>query len=370
MPTVSHTSLNAATHALLAAMGSAETEAACVADHLVEANLKGHDSHGVGMIPHYVRNWQAGTLVLNRELEITRDDGAFLVADGGGGHGQVMAKELTERAIARAGETGVAVAGLTRAHHIGRVGTYGEWVADAGLVSIHFVNVAGHGPSVAPFGGSDARFMTNPVCIAVPATSRHPATILDFATSEVAMGKVRVALNEGREMPDGMLIDSAGQMTRNPGVMFPDQTGLPKGALAPMGKHKGYGLSLMAELLGAALIGGLTIPPNADQPDDGWNQGIRNNMLMIVLDPDRLSGRDPFLAEAERIIDWATASPPADPDTPVMVAGDPERAYKADRSAHGIAIDATTWAELQEAADAAGMGRDEFDRVAAPKAAQ
>ena len=189
MPTVPHDRLKAATHALLAAMGSSDREAEVVADHLVEANLKGHDSHGVGMAPHYVRNWQAGTLVLNRALEITRDDGVFLIGDGGGGHGQVVAKDLTERAIARAGADGVCVAGLTNAHHIGRVGAYGEWCAAAGLVSIHFVNVG------RPFALGRALGRVGPALHHQPdlhrgARDAQPAgDHLDFATSEVARAR-------------------------------------------------------------------------------------------------------------------------------------------------------------------------------------
>ena len=168
-------------------------------------------------------------------------------------------------------------------------------------------------------------------------------------------------MNEGRQMPEGHLIDHEGRPTTEPGVMFPDQSGLPMGALAPFGKHKGYGLALMAELLGAALVGGVTI-----HPDKGWEQGIRNNMLVIVLDPDRLAGRAPFLADVEAILDWATASPPADPDRPVMVAGDPERKRKTERLEAGIAIDDTTWSELCEAAGTAGLGRPQFEALANP----
>jgi uncharacterized oxidoreductase len=359
MPTIYPAPLKSAAQALLTAMGSAAAEAETVADHLIEANLKGHDSHGVGMLPHYVRNWQDGTLVLNQTLEITRDDGVFLVGDGRGGHGQVMARQMTERAITHAEAEGVAIAGLINAHHIGRVGTYGEWCAEAGLVSIHFVNVGGHAPCVAPTGGADARFGTNPLCISVPATPNCPATILDFATSEVAMGKVRVAMNEGRQMPDGYLVDQDGQPTTDPHIMFPESPDMPRGALATFGKHKGYGLSLMAELLGAALIGGVTI-----HPDQGWEQGIRNNMLMIVIDPDRLGGRGPFLAEAEAIIDWAKASPQADASTPIMVAGDPERQRKAERIEAGIVVDDVTWSELRDAADTVGLTAADFERLA------
>lgn len=355
MPTVPHASLKSAIHAMLTAMGSNENEAEAVADHLVEANLKGHDSHGVGMMPKYVENWQAGTLAINQPLEIVRDDGCFLVGDAKGGHGQVVAMDMTRRTVERARRTGVAVSGLTFAHHIGRVGTYGEVAAAAGMVSIQFVNVAGHTPSVAPFAGRDARFLTNPICISIPAADDKPAIILDFATSKVALGKVRVALNEGRQVADGLLIDSAGAATTDPAVMFAE----PRGAMTPMGDHKGSGLALMAELLGAALIGGMTI-----RPAQGRDAGVRNNMLTIVIDPERLGGSAPFLAEASAIVEWVKASPNADPDNPVLVAGEPERIKKADRLRNGIAIDDTTWSELQAAADVTGLGGARFVEMA------
>ena len=355
MPTVLHASLKIAVKAMLAAMGSAEPEAETVADHLVEANLKGHDSHGVGMMPKYVENWRAGTLAINRPLEIVRDDGPFLMADAGGGHGQVAALDITRRTVDRARETGVAVSGLVLAHHIGRVGTYGETCAAAGMISIQFVNVGGHAATIAPFGGADARFLTNPICISVPAAGDKPAIILDFATSKVALGKVRVAMNEGRQMADGLLIDSSGRPTNDPKVMF----AWPSGAMTPMGDHKGYGLALMAELLGAALTGGMTI-----RPEQGRDGGIRNNMLTIVIDPERLTGRGPFLAEAGAIVDWVKASPPADPANPVLVAGEPELLHKAERSRSGIGIDDATWAELRAAAEATGLGAARFAELA------
>lgn len=355
MPTVHHASLKSAVKAMLAAMGSGEGEAETVADHLVEANLKGHDSHGVGMMPKYVENWLGGTLAINKALDVTRDEGPFLMADAGGGHGQVVALEMTRRTIARAKDTGVAISGLVRAHHIGRVGTYGEAIAAAGLVGLQFVNVAGHGPTVAPFGGRDARFLTNPVCISVPAAADKPAIVLDFATSKVALGKMRVAMNEGRQVAGGLLMDSDGEPTTEPGVMFTQ----PSGAMTPMGDHKGYGLALMAELLGAALTGGMTI-----RPEQGRDAGVRNNMLSIVIDPDRLGGRDPFLAEVSAIVDWVKASPPADPEKPVLVAGEPERLQKADRLKNGIAIDQTTWRDLQAAADLTGLGGAAFMALA------
>jgi uncharacterized oxidoreductase len=162
-----------------------------------------------------------------------------------------------DAAITRCRETGVVAMTLANAHHIGRVGAYGELASGAGLVSLHFVNVTDHRATVAPFRGTDARFVTNPVCIAVPGTERHPPLLLDMATSAVAMGKIRVAKNEGKPAPEGALIDAKGKPTRDPNVMYSE----PHGALLPFGGHKGYALAVMTELLATALTGGPSIQP-------------------------------------------------------------------------------------------------------------
>lgn len=355
---VKHEKLRAGVEALLRASGSDEREARIVTDHLVEANLKGHDSHGVGMIPHYMRNLAEKKLNLNRHIRLLRDDGPFLVGDGQLGHGQVVAMELTELAIVRAQRQGVAVAGLVNAHHIGRVGTYGERCAEAGLVSLHFVNVAGHRALVAPFRGTDARFNTNPICLTLPATGANPPTILDFATSKIALGKVRVAKNKGERVAPGTLLDAGGKPTTDPGVMFADPPAK-LGAVTTFGEHKGYGLALFAEIFGAALIGGLTIAPHHPR-----THGIVNNMLTIAIDPARLSDMAALKSEIDAVVAYFKASPPANPAEPVLVPGDPERLSRAARMANGIPIDATTWSELKDAADMAGLGAAKFEALA------
>src|SRR5215470_3903079 len=212
--------LRRVTSAIIKAGGSAPAEADLVADHLVLANLYGHDSHGVGMVPAYVRHLGAGLVVPNTRAKLVKDDGAILMFDGGRGYGRAVAGEAMAAAIARCQQTGVVALTLANAHHIGRVGAYGELATAGGFVSLHFVNVADHRGLVAPFRGSDARFSTNPVCIALPGTGRQPPILLDMATSAVAIGKVRVARNEGKPMAESILIDHTGQPTRDPNVMY------------------------------------------------------------------------------------------------------------------------------------------------------
>ena len=327
---------------LVTAGGSTAAEADIVADHLIEANLRGHDSHGVGMLVAYVKDFEAGTLRPNQAPEVISDTGTISVWDAHAGYGQVVARQAVEWAIETARTHGVAVNGLRNAHHIGRVGTYGEIAARAGMVSLHFVNVASGPPPVAPFRGKEGRFLTNPVCIAIPGTNLNEPILLDFATSRVAMGKVRVAHNAGKPMLDGALLDHAGKPTSDPGVMYSEQ----RGVVLPFGEHKGSGLALICEILAGAIVGSPTVQ-SMTPPE----RGIINGMLSIVIDPQRLNNRDSMMAEIDAMIAWVKSAAPADPDLPVLVAGDPERATRAARMAGGIEVDATTWGQLAAIAE-------------------
>ena len=327
---------------LVAAGGSTKAEIDIVADHLIEANLRGHDSHGVGMLVAYVKDFEAGTLRPNQAPEIISDTGTISVWDAHAGYGQVVARQAVEWAIGAARVHGVAVNGLRNAHHIGRVGTYGEIAARAGMVSLHFVNVASGPPPVAPYRGKEGRFLTNPVCIAIPGTNLNEPILLDFATSRVAMGKVRVAHNAGKPMLDGALLDHEGNPSTDPGVMYDDQ----RGVVLPFGEHKGSGLALICEILAGAIVGSPTVQ-SMTPPE----RGIINGMLSIVIDPQRLNNRDSMMAEIDAMIAWVKSAAPADPEMPVLVAGDPERATRAARMANGIEVDATTWGQLAAIAE-------------------
>jgi uncharacterized oxidoreductase len=337
--------LGAATR-IVAAGGSGAEEARLVANHLVEANLRGHDSHGVGMLPRYVQNLKGGTLVPNRRGRALREDGAIIVYDGERGYGQVVAREATLRGIARARESGVAVVALRNAHHIGRVGTYGEICAEAGLVSVHFVNVHGHKPLVAPHRGRDGRLSTNPVCVAVPAAEAGRPVILDMATSKVAMGKVRVAKNEGKRLAEPVVLDAEGRPSTDPEVMFRE----PRGAILPFAEHKGYALAFICDLLAGAIAGGGTLRPENQAPET-----ITNCMLAFILDPGRIADRAWIDQEIRAITAFVTASLPRKADEPVLIPGDPERLSRERRMREGIPMDDTTWGELVAAAKSLGV---------------
>ncbi|MGA1370400.1 MAG: malate/lactate/ureidoglycolate dehydrogenase [Pseudomonadales bacterium] len=330
--------------------GASAEVAGAVADHLVEANLKGHDSHGVGMIPAYVANIRAGHLDVAAHGRVTRDSGAVLLVDGAMGFGQVIGREATDLALERVRSTGVVCVGVRNCHHLGRIGAYGERCGRAGYVSVHFVNVVGHAPQVSPFGGRDRRMTTNPFCCVVPRDGHEPM-VLDMATSAIALGKVRVAYMKGDSVPEGALVDHEGRPTTDPTVMYRE----PFGALGPFGGHKGYGLAVMCELLGGALAGEWTAQPG--KPRVGT---IVNHMLMFVLDPAAFGGLEAFRSEVEAMTEFLHSTTPAVGQDRVRVPGEPELETLALRSREGIPIDDNTWAGIRKAAGLAGLAESEI----------
>jgi uncharacterized oxidoreductase len=318
--------------------GSSRREAHLVAEQLVEANLAGHDSHGVGSIPVYVRNVRSGNLPLNQSLSVVLDSGPLLVCDGNGGAGQVMGHDAIARAIERTREHGACILGLRNSHHLGRIGHWAAQCAAEGLVSIHFVNVIS-APAVAPFGGTAARIGTNPFAVGIPRDNDRPI-LIDFATSKLAVGKVRVALNEGKALPEGVLLTPDGVPTTDPAVLF----GTPRGVLLPFGEHKGWGLGLACELLGAALTGGKT------QAGPKSRDAVINSMLSIVVSPERLGTEESYFAEIARFTQWAQSAENRD----VLLPGDVEAATRAERIANGIPVDAKSWSDIVAAAASVG----------------
>jgi uncharacterized oxidoreductase len=336
--------LAAAVRVIVAAAGSSEREADAVAANLVEANLRGHDSHGVGMVPRYVDAVLEGGLVVNGHVAVRADSGALLTLDGQSGYGQVIGAEAMALGIERAKRHGVCVVGLAHSHHLGRIGHWAEQCIDAGLVSIHFVNVLAR-PIVAPFGGRDARLGTNPFCVGIPRPGGEPI-VLDFATSKIAQGKTRVAYNKGLRLEPGTIIDNLGNPSTDPRFTVIE----PSGALLPFGEHKGAGLALICELLGGALAGGSTCGPVAD-----GRRRVLNSMFSIIVDAERLGTAANLAREMESFVAWATASPPMAGTDRVRTPGEPERETRVARLAAGVPVDAVTWNEIVAAGVKVGV---------------
>ena len=350
--TVKPAQLRRAIEAVVAAGGSDAREAGIVAENLVTANLTGHDSHGVGMIPRYVDSLLEGGLKVNRHPSMVFDGGAMITLDGQSGYGQVIGLEAMEIGIERAREHGICVMGLGRSHHLCRIGQWAEQAVAAGLVSLHFTNVISRS-IVAPHGGADARFGTNPMTVGIPIPN-EPPFILDMATSAVAQGKIRVAHNKREKVSPDWLIDDQGNPTPDPkfGVIEPF------GALRTFGLHKGYGLAVVCELLGGALTGGGTW-----HSDDRSRKRVWNGMLTILIDPKRLGTGDAFSTETTAFLESLRRSPVAPGFDKVRIAGEPERETRAKREREGIAVDENTWEEIVAAGAKLKLARATLEKL-------
>jgi uncharacterized oxidoreductase len=332
---------------VFANVGCNAEEADCVADHLVEANLAGHDSHGVIRVPIYIEWLNAGKVVANREIDTLIDTPTLTVADGHLGFGQYLGKKLAEVGIRKGSEQGMSIVALRNVGHLGRIGYYAELAAEAGLVSLHFVNTSGLGMFVVPAGGIDARLSVNPIAVGFPIEGRAPF-ILDIAAAAAAEGKLKVARNKGVPVPDGWIVDSSGNPTTDPNDFYTE----PKGAIMPFGGHKGYGLGLVAEIMAGALTGAGCSQPGKTQLEQG--------MLSIYIDPQRLQSGDAFAAEVRRYVDFVKTSRPSQADGQVLIPGDIEEQTRAERRP-GLELDEATWGQLTDAAKNCSVPQDLID---------
>lgn len=349
---IDHEKLTRLSTAILHAAGAPEDSARLVSEHLVEANLKGHDSHGIGMVPSYVKGMMAGLVACESNVKKIKDAGAVMSFDGGTGLGRVVGMQAIDQGIERARELGVCVVALGNCSHLGRIGVFGERCSDQGMVSMHYVNVVGHDPMAVAYGGRDRRFVTNPFCCTVPRNDGNHV-ILDMATTTVAAGKVRVAMMKNLPVPDDSLVDADGVPTNDPATLW--QGG---GALQPFGKHKGYGLMVMCELLGGALGGLYTMQPG--NPRAG---NTLNNMLSIIIDPQSVGDKQAFADEVEAMIQYIYESEPAAGFDKVLIPGDPERARMAQLLVDGVDIDENSWKEFVKAGETAGLSTADINAI-------
>jgi uncharacterized oxidoreductase len=345
MPVIAANVLRPFIAEIFAKAGSQRQEAELIAQRLVDSNLVGHDSHGVVRASAYIGWLKEGKVTPNTHVRVIRESDAFAVLDGQSGYGQVVGTEAMEIGIAKARKTGVALIGLRHAHHIGRIGDWAEQCAAAGFASTHFVNVIHYGPIVAPFGGAERRFSTNPICFGMPRPGKEPV-ILDFATSQVAEGKVIVAHNKGVDLPAGCILDGEGKPSVNPNDLY----GPPEGTLLPFGLHKGSGLAIFADIFAGALAGG-----GCGHDGHEFRLQVHNNMLSIVMDVERIAGAEAAEREVDQFLAWVKSARPQVAGTEILVPGEPERRSRAHRLAHGIPIDDTTWAAIVNTAKSVGV---------------
>lgn len=334
-------------------IGSSPAEGARIGKYLVGANLTGHDSHGVARVPRYVKWKQDDLLVADQKVRRLVDTPALTILDGQFGFGQTIAPQAVEIGIEKCKAVGLSAVGLRRSGHVGRVGEWAEMAARDGVVSIHFVNVAGS-VLVAPFGGTERRFSTAPLCIGIPRAGQDPV-ILDFATSLVAEGKVLVASQGGKPLPADALVGPDGRMSADPKLLYGDYgTSLARdntkgpGAIRAFGEHKGSGLALMCELLGGALTGN-----GASRFETRWSQG----MFSIYVDPAQADPDAFFPEDVRRFLDFVKSARPARSGEPVLVPGEPELGVRKARLQDGVPLPDDTLAALIATAKSVGIDR-------------
>ena len=326
-------------------------EAKTIAERLCGSNLKGHDSHGIVRVPRYVEWMERDWVFPNIESELVIDAGALASLDAKQGFGQVAGERAVDEGIARAKKHGVSVVGLKNSGHLGRIGDWAERAADAGFVSFHFVNVRGS-LLVAPFGGTDRRGSTSPLAIGIPSKGKEHI-ILDMATSTVAEGKVMVAQKGGKPLPQGALIDSSGNLTINPEVMYgkisddevPDSEN-GSGAITAFGLHKGSGINFMMEMLGGALTGSGV----SAGIDDKEKRKFANGMLSIYISVEKMVDLDYFSKEVQSYADFVRASPASDKNGKVLIPGDKEIITNNDRLANGLPVAPIVWENIKQTA--------------------
>lgn len=335
MPVFSSAYLLETSTRILAAAGAPSPTAGLVASHLVEANLTGHDSHGLIRLVEYVAEIERGAILPQALPEVLGETPVSAVLDGNWGFGQLSAGRAVLLGRDKARKHGMAGITARRSNHIGRLGAYVEELAAQGLVGLLFANLLGGGP-VVPWGGKSGRLGTNPLAVGIPASGDRPL-VLDMATSVVAEGKVRVRRNRGEEAPAGWLIDAEGRPTRDPRVLYQE----PRGSLLPFGGaagHKGFGLAVIVELLAGALSGSGCAGGGSSHPGNG--------LFLLVVDVEHFVPLDVFRRQVEDLTAFLKSAPCLPGFAQVLVPGEPEEREKERRSREGIWVEADTWNQI------------------------
>lgn len=312
------------------AAGTPPDEAAVVAQHCVEANQAGHDSHGVLRIPQYVSQIEKGSVIPGAARRVCRETHTTAVLDGGGGLGQVVMSAATELAVRKARQAHLGAVAARNQGHTGRLAAYTLEIAKEDMIAIA-VGSSGRVPaSVVPFGGAAPRLHTNPISIAIPSTLAAPFCI-DMATSAIAWGKVRHAANSGVQLPENMLIDSAGRPTTDPNALFDG------GAILPFGgreAHKGFALSAAIQLL-CSFLGGL------DELEPKRNGTADDCCFLIAIDVAAFRHVPAFKRAVAGFVEDLISSPPVPEGSPVSYPGQRAAQHQRERQT-AVPVDAAT----------------------------
>jgi len=314
------------------------TEAEIVTRSMVNANLFGHDSHGVIHLPKYVKEIKEGLIVSGASIDTIQDSASISVLDGNWGFGPVIATHAVELAIQKARQTDVSTVTVSQCNEIGRLGDYVSLAAEADMIGILMVNDHGGGTCVAPYGGTEGRLSTNPIACAIPIASQNPI-VLDMSTSVVASGKIRVKQRLNEPAPEGWLINTDGKSTTNVEDFYKEQPAsiLPLGGIA---SHKGFGLSVIVDILAGAL--------SEAGCSSNIDARVGNGLFVLVINVASFRKFSGFSAEIERFVDYMKSSKTAEGVDIIQMPGERGWHEKQKRERDGIPIDKETWRQIQE----------------------
>ena len=314
-----------------------EAEAEIVTRSMVDANRVGHDSHGVIHLPKYVRELEEGLIEPGVPTETLHESASIAVLDGNWGFGPVIATRAVALAIQKARQTDVSSVAVSRCNEVGRLGGYACLAADVEMIALLMANDHGGGTCVAPHGGVEGRLSTNPIACAVPIEGQDPI-VLDMSTSVVASGKIRVKQHRDEAMPHGWLIDAKGEATTDADDFY----GTPPAAILPFGgiaAHKGFGLSIIVDILSGALTGA-----GCSQSEDAR---VGNGLFVLVINVASFREFPGFSAEIERFIEYLKSAKRAAGVDAIRMPGERGWEEQRRREREGIPIDAETWAQIQ-----------------------
>jgi LDH2 family malate/lactate/ureidoglycolate dehydrogenase len=326
------------------------------AEVMVETDLAGVDSHGIGMLPSYEKMRRDGQVKLDARPHVVRETGGIALVDGGAGLGHPVAAFAMRLAIAKAKLHGIGAVAVRNSHHFGAAGWYSKLAASEGCIGL--VTSGTRTMAMVPTRGATPVLGTNPIAFAAPA-KRNPPVSLDMATTTAAANKVKAYALRGKPIPSGWVLDGTGQPVTEGAAAVAQIFENPEGGLSPVGgiaemaSHKGYGLGLMAHILGATLSGGSFSPirVRTQKPSDPDNIGH----FMLAIDPAAFRPAGEFERDLDAAIEVLRDTPPADPALPVLVPGDPEVAEREARLADGIPVPAKLAHDIKEIAHRAGV---------------
>jgi uncharacterized oxidoreductase len=349
MPTLTTQKIEEIAFHVFRAAGAPEEHARIVAQHLRDANLAGHDSHGLLRVLQYTSQIKSGVIVPDARPEVVRETASTAQVDGHRAFGQVVATFATRLAIEKARRTDVSCVAMRQVGHLGRLGAYTVMAAEAGMAAIAFCGSGGAVHIQAPFGGREGRVSTNPLSIAFPSNLEGPV-MADFATSVAAEGKLRVAIDKGQKIPDDWVYDKHGNASTNPQDLYEG------GAIRPFGGqvgHKGYCLAFMTEVFSGILTrdgyahGGIS--------DFQAGSSISNGTFIIVINIEAFAPVDSVKEEVGELAQYMKATPLAPGFKEVLYPGEKEIKATRERLRTGVDIPDATWKQVRALIDEYGL---------------